>query len=242
MKLRRLTQAGIVAFGEYLDALEQEPTRLMPTEVLNNPVLSEPLPVDVEITQREFGSRYAAAEYFDDQFSDAGLSEIERDAGLWSWLALFYFDEICPPDRSGARSPGERARYILQPGNFQRYYRHLLAGAYRVYRAHRKNPKIALVVLCQQLHKPGDIVEQFTSRQELVTNAAVLEAATLLYIDTQTKLPKLGAQTKNAGAARRLADVLKQFDVTWDLYSTQVRELLGILPQEFERFRSTSVS
>ncbi len=241
MKLRRLTPAGIAAFGEYLDALEHEPARLVPSDVLNKPMLSEQLPVDVEITQRKFGSRFEVAEYFDNQFSDAGLPESERDAGLWSWLALFYFDQVCPPDHAGERSPGERARYILEPGNYQRYYRHLLAGPYRIYRAHRKNPEIALAVLCQPLDKPGDIVEQLASRQELVTNPAVMAAATILYVDKDTNQPKRGAQTKSetkGGGPRRLAVVLNQFDVTWDLYAMQVKELLGVLPAEFGRFSS----
>lgn len=238
MKLRRLTQDGIAAFGEYLDALENEPSRPVPMKALNDPVLSEALPTDVEVTQRKFANRYEAAEYFDNRFSDAGLSEVERDAGLWSWLALFYFDELCPPDHTGARSLGERARYILEPTNFQRYYRHLLAGPYRIYRAHRKNPEIALAVLCQAINKPGDIVEQLASRQELVSNPAVIEAATRLYVDAKTKQPKRGAQTKAPGSVRRFADVLLQFDLTYDLYAVTTSELLKILPAEFGPFRS----
>jgi hypothetical protein len=241
MKLRRLTPAGIAAFGGYLDALEHEPTRLVPSDVLNDPRLSEPLPVDVEITQQQFGSRFAAAEYFDNRFSDAGLGDTERDAGLWSWLALFYFDQVCPLGPNGERSPGERARYILDPANYRRYYRHLLAGPYRIYRAHRKNPGIALAVLCQPLDKPGEIVEQLASRQELVTNPAVMAAATILYIDKNTRRPKPGVQTKSetkGGGPRRLAVVLNQFDVTWDLYAMQANELLNVLPAEFRRFSS----
>jgi hypothetical protein len=240
MKLRRLTEAGIQAFGSFLDVLESEPTRLIPEELLTDSVKSVPISDEVEIEKRTFGSRLEAAKYLDEQFSVAGLADVERDVGLWSWLALFYFDELCPADTSGGRRPGERARYIPEAANFQRYYRHLLAGPYRIFRAHRRAPEKALAVLCQPLNRPGDLVEQLASRQELVTNRAIMEVATVLYVDPATGKPKRGSQTKSVGAVRRLADVLSQFDVTWDLYSTQLGELLGILPAEFNRFRASA--
>jgi hypothetical protein len=45
-----------------------------------------------------------------------------------------------------------------------------------------------------------------------------------------------------AGCARRLADVLKQFDVTWDLYAMTTDGLLGLLPGEFDRFRTPAAA
>ena len=75
------------------------------------------------------------------------------------------------------RKPGALARHIPEPGNFQRYYRHLLAGPYRIYRAHRDDPQRALALLCQPLDSPGDVVEQLASRQELVTNRGIMELA-----------------------------------------------------------------
>lgn len=237
MKLRRLTPEGIAAFSDYLDALEHERAGPVLQELLNDIRSSEPLAAHIEVEPRTFGSRFAAAEYFSNKFCGGELHDVETDAGLWSWLAVFYFDELCPPDPNGKRSPNERARYILKPGNFQRYYRHLLAGPYRIYRAHRRNPDIALAVLCQPLHKPGDVVEQLASRQELITNPAVMEAATRLYVNMQTRQLKRSVQTRNAGSVRRFVDVLNQFDVTWDLYVMSARELLDMLPEEFQRFQ-----
>ena len=170
-------------------------------------------------------------------FLKGGFSDVDRDIGLWAWLTLFYFDEICPRGRGSERSPGERARYIPEATNFRRYYRHLLAGPYRIFKAHRQNPNRALVILCQTLDKPGDIVEQFASRQEIVTNSAVLQFATNLYVDPETKRQKRNAQSRTRpGAAFRLIDVLNQFDVTWDLYAMLGKEFLGVLPGEFEKF------
>jgi hypothetical protein len=128
-------------------------------------------------------------------------------------------------------------RWIPEVNNFQRYYRHLLAGPYRIFRAHRDDPERALALLCGPLDKPGDIVEQLASRQEIVTNKAIMLGATRLYIDPATRKPRRGAGGRSGGSPRRLADVLKQFDVTWDLYAMTADNLLGLLPSEFDRFR-----
>jgi hypothetical protein len=81
------------------------------------------------------------------------------------------------------------------------------------------------------------VVEQLASRQELVANPAVMEVASILYVDRVLQRPKRGAQSKAGGAARRLPIVLDQFDLTWDLYAARSAELLDILLKEFDRFR-----
>jgi hypothetical protein len=163
----------------------------------------EPLAVEIEVEARTFANRFEAAEYLLNRFAPAGLTDIERDSGLWAWLSLFYFDAVCPPGRGGVRKPGAIARHIPEPGNFQRYYRHLLAGPYRIYRAHRENPRRALALLCQPLDSPGDVVEQLASRQEVVTNPGILELATKLYVDSRSQRLKRGAGGKSSGSARR---------------------------------------
>ena len=107
-------------------------------------------------------------------------------------------------------------------------------------RTHRDTPERALAVLCQPLHKPGDIVEQLASRQELVTNRAFIAAATRLYVDSTTQQPRSGSGGKSRGAPRRLADFCNQLDVTWDLYAMEADELIDKLPKEFDRFRKAA--
>ena len=111
------------------------------------------------------------------------------------------------------------------------------AGPYRIYRAHRLNPDNALILLGGPFGSHGEVVEQFASRLEIVTNRGLIESVTTLYWDTKGKKLRRGAGGKDAGSARRLADVLLQFDVTWDLYSLSADGLLGLLPREFDRFR-----
>ncbi len=178
-----------------------------------------------------------AARYLDSLCESVTGCDVEREDGLWAWLALFYFDVLCPADAHGHRKPGARARYVPESSNFRRYYRHLLAGPYRVFRAHRADPGRGLVLLCGPVHKPGEIVEQLMARQEIVTNPNAIQLATLIYFDPKTGSFKRGSAGRGHGSAVRFADILNQFDLTWDLYWMPAEKMLGRLPPEFDRFR-----
>jgi hypothetical protein len=239
MNLRRLNDTGIQQLIAFLDAVRAGTATQRPTTMLSDPVLSDEVTPTVDIEERTFGSRFEAAKYFSDKFEAVGLREVHRDRGLWAWLSLYYFEELCPPDRRGTRQPGEQARWVPESRVF-RFYRHLIAGPYVIYRAYRDQPDQALAVLCQPLDKPGDIVAQLASRQEFLMNRPMMEAATQLYVDPETRRLKRGAQTRGKGSTIRLVDVADQFDVTFDLYAMSSTDLLGLLPPQFDRFRTSS--
>ncbi len=94
-----------------------------------------------------------------------------------------------------------------------------------------------MLVLCGSLDQPGDIVEQIASRQEIITNGGIMDAASSLYYDSASGKPRRGAATKKGmGTVRRFIDILNQFDVTWDLYSLEGEDVIHMLPDEFSRF------
>ena len=236
MRLHRLTDSGMERMGEFLDSLTSAAPLPFPNDLISAGEMTKVVEPEAEISRRSFATRMEAAEYLHGVLSDAGIPDVDRDKGLWSWLSLVYFDVLCPPDHRGRRNPHDRARWIPAISSYRKYYRHLLAGPYRIYHAHRDAPERALVLLCGPVHQPGEIVEQLASRQEIVTNGVILEAATTLYISPDTHKPKRGASTKRPGGPRRLADVMMQFDLTWDLYAMDAEELLKVLPREFKRF------
>ena len=236
MKLRRLTANGLERFSEFLDSLNTPAPQGLPSWLLNDPEMSTALPVDVQVEATTFDTRFELAKYLDSKLTDSGLKNFERDVELWAWLALFYFDQLCPLDDDDRRHPGERARWIPAVEDYRKYYRHLAAGPFWIYRAHRDKPSRVLAVLAGPVNQPGDIAEQLASRQEIVTNKAAMELATALYIDQQTQRPKKGAAGRGPGSARRLADILNQFDLTWDLYAMHTAAMLKMMPKEFYRF------
>jgi hypothetical protein len=236
MIIRRLTVKGIKRFEEFLDFLTTDSPQEAPMEILTDPEFSESIEPPIEVENRKFTNRFDAAEYLYMLFADTGVSELDKDKGLWSWLSLFFFKQLCSADRDGHLKPGEHARWIPAIDDYRKYYRHLLAGPFRIYRSHRNNPPKAMVLLCGPVDRPGDIVEQLASRQEIVTNKSIIEIATNLYVDPKTLRYRKGAGGKGPGSARRLTEVLNQFDVTWDLYAMVPSDFINMLPREFSKF------
>lgn len=233
MELRRFNEAGIRAFSDFIDFCTSDQPKPYPESALTSPIQSEPVCDDVELERRSFASRYELAEYLNNQFEAADFRPTRNDTGLWSWLACFYFREICPKSRGGAWDPGKSARWIPRSNDFRRYYRHLIAGPYAIYRTHRDDPLRAMAALCQRPGRPGDLVEQLASRQQIITNPGIMQVATDWFVDLSTGQQNKMANSKKAGGARRFIDVLGQFDITWDLSMMPADALHNLLPKEF---------
>lgn len=239
MKLHRFNQDGVTAFASYRAELTLNPTLPPPVELLQDPALTELMPGDMDVPARKFSDRLEAGKFFLELITATSMALPERDRGLWTWLTLFYFNEVCPPNGRGERDPkNDEARLVPCVDNYQRFYRHLLMGPFLVVRAHRDAPERAIAMLCNPLSEPGEIAEQLASRKELVTNHAVAEMATRLYYDRATGSFKRGAGSKTKGAPRRLAALFNQLDLTFYLYGMTCDEMLALLPKEFDRFRS----
>jgi hypothetical protein len=167
------------------------------------------------------------------------MNNVDQDVGLWAWLTLFHFDQVCPKKQANTRKPfKEEYRYIPASSNFQKYYRHLLFGPYVVYRAHKDTSQNAMCLLAGPVHVTNDIIEQLASRNELVSNPSVVEAATRLYIDSVSGDFKKGAKGSGKGSPRRFHKVLEQFDLTFDIYGSTADRIIELLPKEFDRFVS----
>ncbi len=240
MIVRRLTENGITRFAQFLDSLAGERPMPYPDDLLEDDEDAPVLEPRIEVEKLEFPNRFAGAKYLNERF--AALKGVEYDRGVWAWLALFYFEEICKRGHDGEYRPGEIARWIPENDNFRKYYRHLLRGPFSIYRLHRDDPDRAMALLCGPVREPGDVVEQLAARQELVTNAAVVSTATVLYYDRDKRSLRRGAAGRGPGSARRLADLLNQLDVTWDLYGMSPEDLVTLLPSEFARFRPAGMS
>lgn len=232
MKLRRLNDSGITRFDEFREL--PSPNRGNLSAILEDPDLTSVVTPDIAVAPRQFGTRFDAGEYLNDLFRDTSIPKLDEDRGIWTWLAAYYYDQLCPRETS----PGARPRWVPTE-DFRNYYRHLLRGPHQIYRAHHDNPQRAMALLANPLHQPGDIAEQLVSRQEVITSKAAVEVATRLYIGPNNR-PKRDSATRGPGGPRRFAAVMRQLDLTWDLSSDAMtaEKLLGLLPAEFDRFKS----
>lgn len=239
MNVRKLTDKGTDLFRDYLGRIRTGAKEAAPRSLLTDRESSSPMPGNAEVEDRDLRTRADAAEYLVKALAKIPQDQVDHNPALWNWLTLFFFDQICPTRADGTRKVAEEARYLLPPitdaRHFQRYYRHVLAGSYRIRRQHGSSGK---VFLCGDISVFDDFNEQLASRMELISNRAVVEAADVLYFDPARQKAKRGAGTKDrAGTLRRFVTVLQQFDLTYDLYSMNGKELLELLPGEFEKWR-----
>lgn len=237
MKLGKLTTLGSDLFGEYIEKIRHDSQAGLPKDFLSSSLYFEVIDEETEVMLHKFKTRFDLAKYLESLIRSSGLRNIEQDAFFWEALTAFYFDLLCPVDKNNERKVKAQEKYIPQVDTYNRYYKHLLLGPFLVYRAHIDKPERTISLLCKPLHIVDDLYENIAGRQELVTNRAVVEVATRLYFNLDTKNLKSGAGGKDAGSPRRLAAVLDQFDLTWDLYSATADEIMNILPKEFDKFR-----
>lgn len=238
MILRRLNVAGIAFFRDELEQVRRGRAVQGPLPWLQDESLTEIVDENVRVTASIFTTRLTLARHIVEQIGRENIDRLMNDTGVWAWLAAVYFDSVCPPTQSGIRAPKSDYRYIPS-SSYTHYYRHLIRGPVRILRLHETVDGVAEVVLTQPPHKPGDLVEQLSSRLEVITNSAILATANTLYYDRTKRALKPGTSSKSQpGRPRRFVDYLGQLELTRDLYSIGRDELLALLPREFERWRS----
>lgn len=239
MKLRRLNNSGISHFSGWLNHLREGDKEPAPLHILENAEFSEELEWDVEMDDRTFHSRYELGQYLTDRLARCDQRAIQSDAGLWTWLALFWFDRLCPAEPDGGRKPLRNDNYVLSDRH-RDYHRHAIRTTWLFVRDHGETVQF---VFSNPLSKRGELTEQLTARPYFLSCNGLMEAAYYLYNDHNRGTWKRGAAGNRPGSVRRFAAVLKQFELTYDLYSMHRDEILSLLPvREFWRFMTPSVS
>ena len=233
--LRVLNRHGVEAFRAYLGRLHEGAPEAPPAAMLESDEFTARLPLEIEVEQRQFRDRCALGEYLCAVLKPLSQDIVERNTGLWCWLSLFWFDQVCPARDDGTRRPGREYRHIPE-FSFRHEHRHLLLGPYHVYRRHGA---ISMVLLSGAAHGESSIYHEISSRRDLIANRGVIEAALYLYTDPQRGTVKRGAQSKGAvpGTVQRFVRVLQQLDLTYDIYGLSGRQLVSLLPAEFDAFR-----
>ena len=243
--LRRLNKSGSEQFRQYVHLLRTDGSLPVPVNLLLDPGTSEDLPFNVQIDSRPsgapFSSAYELGAYLcQNVFNGINKANISRDSGMWNWIALYLFDELCPAT-NGQRSPLETPAYVMpEDFNFQRYYRHLVRNPWVLVSVHGQISKVCLTAGDKHTNPMAvrnEIVMQLGATQEYVESSSVMATAYSLYYDAIADRHKAGASSKKEGGPRRLVAILGQFDLTYDLHASPADTLIGLLPKEFDRFR-----
>lgn len=236
-KLRKLNEEGIRRFAEYIADGANGPA---PLDLLTDPQTSEPLSKEVIPGSGMFTNRYEFGVYLNTLLRDLDPAVIANDPGIWSALALFWFDRLCPVAASGDRTTREQYRYILS-ADYRHYYRHLVRSPWQLVRDHKVNAQFLLIAPREQqdpLSVHGEILEQFGGRQQILASKPIIQAANRMYFDQQKQRPRTGVAGSGRGSARRFGLVLRQLDLTYDPACMSDSSLITVLPDEFEKWRS----
>lgn len=233
--VRTFNEEGLNEFERLISEIRSGNIKNIPEDLLfdtNFSSVHEPI---VNFDKVDYKNKNELVPYIVNSLALRSNKHLYFDKGLWSWLAAFYFDNICPVDGHGKRKVNEAAFYILRdPKNYTKYYRHLLAYPSRIYSELGESSKIFLI---GSFLKRGEITEQFGAYQEIALNKGILDAANILYWDDATKNLKRGAAGKGGGSARRLVRIIRQYQLTYDLNSMNGEQIVSMLPaNEFSKW------
>ena len=237
-EVRRLTQHGIEGAQEFLVAwnLDPEGHREPPMELLYDSRYSQLFGGGLEVDQRRFRTRRDAAEYFAPKLSPI-KRQIPDDAGLWSWLGMYYFPSIAPLRAASDREIGKESFVFSDDESttearrsYQRRYRHYLRAAWSLY---DQLGEQAAFLLDEPISSFSDLADRILSNFRIFNSKGVVPLLLRLY--TEGDRLKAG-YTRSEGGLRHLIRVLDQLERTYDVYGMPPDALLGVLPESFRRW------
>jgi hypothetical protein len=241
MELRKFTDKGLEQFRAYLHEMGEGSTANPPLHLLTGSEFSKPMRGSVQLEHTQFVSRLDLARYLDQTFEELPErpDRLMNDIHLWSWMSLFYFDQVCPANDKDRRKPGRDYRHIPEPG-YPNGHRHLMMGAYLVYTTYGWGDELSKLLLQTALSIESHFHHQIATRQSFITNRGIMEALHILYYNNFENKPKRGPiMNKNApGSLYRFVGVIQQLDVTYDLYSMSGSEIVSLLPGEFSHWNA----
>jgi hypothetical protein len=231
-KLCEFTSEGIAAFTKWLRSGAQGN---VPDDLLHDPAFANPL-CETELLVRErFPDRYTFGNRLVKLLSlfDAHTTSYKRS--LWSWLAAWYFDQLCETDTSGKRLL--RKEYVYVPQDERLYYRHLVRTPWYVVSQHGETAKFLLISTRTDdpapLSRQSYLLDQLAARHFVISSPTLVGAAQRLYTDKFTGRPTRGAGAKGGGSPRRLALIANQLALTYDTRNMPIETFLKLLPEEF---------
>ncbi len=231
-KLCEFTAKGIAAFSQWL--------RLgapgnVPDDLLVDPEFSTPLCETDLLVRDRFADRYSFGCRLVQLLSGFDRHAISYKRTLWSWLAAWYFDQLCEIDAAGKRKL--RREYVYVPQNERLYYRHLVRTPWYVVSQHGESAKFLLVSMQRDdpapLSHQSRLLDQLAARQFVISSSTLVGVARRLYTNPATGQPRPGAGGHGAGSPGRLALIANQLALTYDIRDMPVQEFLNLLPQEF---------
>lgn len=232
--IRALNAKGIEVFNDYIFRKRSKENVQPPYYALSDPEYSDELDVSISIEDIEFSSRYEIGTYLTEKFSSINIQPYLGHTGFWSWLALFWFEQLSPK-KDGQHDPHKEYNYILS-SDYRHRPRHSIFMTWQLVSQYGEDVRF---MLSKVPSVRGELTELLLSRQEILTSTSAIGVASLLYYDANTGIFKRGAAArKSAGCVTRFMSWIQQIQRTYDIFSMSKEELYELLPSEFERFQN----
>lgn len=237
-QIKKFNDNGVRAFEELLskfrEAREIDEKEL--TKLIEDTNLVVDIGVKVNIERKKNMKKFDLSKLLSDSLELHKNQKYYYDRGLWTWLSAFLLIDLVPLEKGGPeRHFKENALYILEINKWTKYYRHLLAFPCWIYSELGEKGRI---FLRGELYERGEIVEQLAAAKDIQRNISIVEAATLLYYDQRKDAIYKGAASKNqGGTARRFREVIQQIRMTFDLNAMTGSQIVGVLPNEFDKWK-----
>src|SRR5689334_13707970 len=100
-EFRKLNDEGMARFSEWLAG---DAGGMAPIHLLADPQTSSPIGHAIHpASGRTFSDRYEFGQYLNQLLSSLDPAAISQDRGLWTALAIVWFNQLCPLGSNGRR-------------------------------------------------------------------------------------------------------------------------------------------
>jgi hypothetical protein len=236
--LRQFNTAGIARFRQWLTAARGDPHLELPTDLLTADDVTEVVEPIVTLERPGFATKQEAAVYLHDALAPMDADDVLRNAGLWTWLTLYYFDDVCPPT-AGGRKVFADYFYIYLPDDFRLQARHLLRVSFEVLRRAPDHHRLLLLAPVPGLSK---LIERVMGQLFLARIDSIFEVMDRLYFDEKTNRAKRGlsriGHARPGDMLNRLPRRIQQLQRTYDLNVVDADRLIELLGPEFQAWEN----
>jgi hypothetical protein len=234
MNLRQFNEQGMAAMRRFLAECRDDPTTHVPRPLLEDDTLAQQVRPAIVVKPRHFATRRDAAKYLTELLAPLAADEVAQNAGLWTWLTLYYFDEVCPV-RDGKRQVRNDYAYVFEPKNARHFYRHLLFIAWHAYRIARPFERLFMSAPASVLDMTTEIVFRGLYLTRIPCFFEVLDR---LYWDESRGKARVGILNREKVARgdlrHRFPVRIRQLEKTYDLVSLNAEQLIELLGDEFQ--------
>ena len=237
-RVRALTPAGIARARQFLADARTGSATEAPAELLADAQLTTEVNPACYVEPRAFKTRRDAGAYLADALQPLGVGNTHRNYPLWSWLGMFYFEQLVSCDADGKFRMGNLPDYAFVIDGAKTDDRDVPANrlmlAWETYVSHGDSH--AGWMLSQSVMAIGKIVGRLIRSQHRYASREFVKLLGIMYFEPATGRLKRGAGADSRGGVSRLRDVLDQLYMTYDVYGMEAEQLLALLPDEFRRF------